>query len=314
MSNVDYSIVIPVYFNEGSLRDVEAELRAKVLESCGPYKGEIVFVDDGSKDQSYEVLRDLQLAHPADVRVYKLSRNFGQVNALWCGFSGSRSAVIMLSADGQDPVDVIPLMLSKHFSEGYEIVIAKRDSREETFFRRFTSRCVYWLMRRLSNHDMPVGGFDFVLLGKKAKESLLGVYQPHTFMQVRILELGFKRAWIGYHRRDRAHGRSHWSFAKKFTYMLDGVLGHSFLPIRLMSVIGAFFSVASFLVSAWFFINYLVHGHVLKGWTPIILSILFVGGVQMMMIGIIGEYLWRVLAQVRQAPPYIVEEVLDGEV
>ena len=312
MSTREYSIVVPVYFNEGSLRAIEIDLRQQVLDVMQGYKGEIVFVDDGSRDRSYEILQEIQRAHPTDVRVFKLSRNFGQVNALWCGFENTPSAVITISADGQDTAAVIPEMLRKHFDEGCEVVIARRDSREETVFRRWTSTAVYWLIRRLSNSDMPVGGFDFVLLGKKAKESLIKVYQPHTFIQARILELGFKRAWIGYHRRDRLHGISRWSFARKFTYMLDGVLGHSFLPIRMMSVIGALFSLASFLCAAFFLISYLLHGHKLQGWTPIILSILFVGGVQMMMIGVIGEYLWRVLAQVRQTPPYIIDEVRDG--
>jgi glycosyltransferase involved in cell wall biosynthesis len=312
MSDVDYSIVVPVYFNEGSLKELEAELRGKVLEVV-QYKGEIVFIDDGSRDCSFEIMRELQRAQPDDVRVFKLSRNFGQSNALWCGFENTPSTIVMISADGQDPVETIPKMLRKHFDEGYEVVIAKRDSREETFFRRLTSKVVYWLMRRLSNSEMPVGGFDFVLLGDKAKKALIKVYQPHTFMQARMLDLGFKRAWIGYHRCDRKHGQSRWTFAKKFTYMLDGVLGHSYLPIRMMSLIGAGFSLISLLFASYFLINYLTHGHVLKGWTPIILAVLFVGGVQMMMIGVIGEYLWRVLAQVRQTPPYIVEEVLDSE-
>ncbi len=311
MTDVTYSIVIPVYNNEGSLRALESEIRSKVLDVKTNYQGEIIFVDDGSRDQSFAVLKELQQSHPEDVRVFKLSKNFGQVNALWCGFEHSPAAVVMLSADGQDPVDLIPEMLQKHFDGRIEIVIAKRESREETFSRRVTSKCVYWLMQRLSSREMPIGGFDFVLLGRQAKTALLRSHQPHTFMQVRILDLGFKRAWIGYHRRDRMHGKSMWTFTKKFTYMLDGVLGHSFLPIRMMSVIGAFFSLASFLCAAYFLLNYLIHGHMLKGWTPIILAILFVGGVQMLMIGVIGEYLWRVLAQVRQTPPYIVEMVCD---
>ena len=312
MRNIDYSIVIPVYFNEGSLEAVEAELRTKVLEGVPQYKGELVFVDDGSGDRSFEILRKVHDKHPLDVRVLRLSRNFGQNNALWCGFEHSPSAVVMLSADGQDPVELIPEMLRKHFLDGYEVVIAKRESREETIFRRLTSKCVYWLMRHLSNREMPAGGFDFVLLGRKAKEALIKTYQPHTFIQVRMLDLGFKRAWLGYHRRDRIHGKSKWTLAKKFTYMLDGVLGHSYLPIRMMSVVGALFSLASFLCAMFFLVSYLVHGHALQGWTPIILSILFVGGVQMMMIGVLGEYLWRVLAQVRCAPPYIVEEIVEG--
>jgi dolichol-phosphate mannosyltransferase len=167
-------------------------------------------------------------------------------------------------------------------------------------------------MKHLSNKEMPVGGFDFVLLGQKAKDALIKTYQPHTFMQARILDLGFKRAWFGYNRRDRLHGVSKWTLAKKFTYMLDGVLGHSYLPIRIMSAIGALFSLASFFVATFFLVNYLINGHKIQGWTPIILSILFVGGVQIMMIGVLGEYLWRVLAQVRGAPPYIIEEILES--
>lgn len=313
MGAVAYSIVVPVYFNEGSLKELEAELREKVLEVM-QYKGEIVFIDDGSRDCSYEILRDLQRAQPDDVRVFKLSRNFGQCNALWCGFENTPSTIVMISADGQDPVETIPQMLRKHFDDGYEVIIAKRDSREESVFRRLTSKIVFWLMRRISNSEMPIGGFDFVLLGKRAKDALLKIYQPHTFIQARILDLGFKRDWIGCHRRERKQGQSRWTFAKKFTYMLDGVLGHSYFPIRLMSLIGAGFSLASLSSASFFLINYLIYGSVLIGWTPIILSILFVGGIQMMMIGLIGEYLWRVLAQVRQTPPYIVEEVIDGAI
>jgi dolichol-phosphate mannosyltransferase len=312
MKTSGYSIVVPVYFNEGSLLALEAEIREKVFNQFTEHRGEIIFVDDGSQDNSYAVLEELHKGHPDDVRVVKLSRNFGQANALWCGFNFAPGAVIMISADGQDPVDLIPEMLRRHFGEGNEIVIARRESREESLFRRLSSRCAYWLMRHLYSAEMPLGGFDFLLLGNKSKSALLETYQPNTFFQARILDLGFKRAWISYHRRDRLHGISKWTFRKKLTYLLDGVLGHSYLPIRLMSLVGACFALTSFLLAAFFLMNYVVHGHELKGWTPIILSILFVGGVQMVMIGIIGEYLWRVLAQVRQSPPYIVEEVLDG--
>lgn len=304
---VDYSIVIPVFFNEKSLDSIESEIRAKVLEKLPQYKGEIIFVDDGSKDKSYEVLTRIQENHPNDIRVIKLSRNFGQVNALWCGFFHAPSAVIMISADGQDPVDLIPEMLEKHFAQGYEVVIAKRASREDGILRSVTSWIVYWLMRKISNPDMPVGGFDFLLLGNRAKTTLLQSYQPHTFFQARILDLGFSRTWVNYNRKKRLHGESKWTLAKKITYMIDGVLGHSFLPIRIISCVGCLFSFTSFLLAMFFLINYLINGHKLSGWTPIILSILFVGGMQMLMTGIIGEYLWRVLAQVRNNPPYIVE-------
>jgi glycosyltransferase involved in cell wall biosynthesis len=308
---VDYSIVIPVFYNEGSLETVEAELRAKVIEALPRYKGEILFVDDGSGDKSYEVLQTIRERHKNDVRVIKLSRNFGQVNAVWCGFSHAPSAVIMFSADGQDPVDLIPEMLEKHFDQGYEVVIAKRTSREDGIIRSLTSSIVYWLMRKMTNDDMPIGGFDFLLLGNRAKTALLQSYQPHTFFQARILDLGFSRTWINYNRKNRLHGKSKWTLAKKITYMIDGVLGHSFLPIRIISCVGCLFSITSFLLAMFFLINYLINGHKLPGWTPIILSVLFVGGMQMLMIGIIGEYLWRVLAQVRNNTPFIIEKIDD---
>lgn len=308
---VDFSIVIPVYYNAGSLEHVESELRWHVLTRTDGLRGEVVFVDDGSQDASFEVLKQIKAAHPDDVRVYKLSRNFGQVHAIWCGYSKCSNAVVFMAADGQEPIDVVNRMLEAHFKRGNEVVIATRESRDESVWRKFTSGVVYWLMKMLSNKDMPIGGFDFCLLGNKARMALLSNWQPHTFLQARILGLGFSREWIGYHREARKAGVSRWTFGKKLTYMLDGVLGHSYVPIRLISILGILFSFSSFLLAGAFFVSYLMFGAEVRGLTPIILLILFIGGVQMIMIGTLGEYLWRVLAQTRQDVPFIIEESLD---
>lgn len=307
----DFSIVIPVYFNAGSLRYVEGELRQKVLTRADGLKGEIVFVDDGSTDASYAELKQLKIAHPEDIRVYKLSRNFGQVHAIWCGYEKCSGPVLFMAADGQEPVEIVNQMLEAHFKRGKEVVIATREARDESWWRKATSGVVYWLMKMLSNKDMPTGGFDFCLLGNKARQALIANWQPHTFLQARILSLGFSREWIGYHREARKAGKSRWTFAKKLTYMLDGVLGHSYVPIRLISLMGIVFSISSFLLGLFFLLNYMVFGAEVRGLTPIILLILFVGGVQMVMIGMLGEYLWRVLAQAREDAPYIIEESLD---
>lgn len=307
----DFSIVIPVYFNAGSLHYVESELRQKVLTRTDGLKGEIVFVDDGSGDASYDELKEIKAAHPEDVRVYKLSRNFGQVHAIWCGFEKCGGAVLFMAADGQEPVEIVNQMLEAHFNHGKEVVIAKREARDESWWRKSTSAIVYWLMKKLSNKDMPTGGFDFCLLGAKARKALVANWQPHTFLQARILSLGFSREWIGYHREARKAGKSRWTFAKKLTYMLDGVLGHSYVPIRLISLLGLVVSIGSFLLAGLFLMNYLICGTEVRGLTPIMLLVLFVGGVQMVMIGVLGEYLWRVLAQARKDVPYIVEESLD---
>lgn len=308
---VDFSIVIPVYFNAGSLHYVEGELRQKVLMRTDGLKGEIVFVDDGSTDASYAELKELKSSHPNDIRVYKLSRNFGQVNAIWCGYEKCSGPVLFMSADGQEPVEIVNQMLEAHFKRGKEIVIATREARDESMWRKATSGIVYWLMKKLSNKDMPTGGFDFCLLGDKARRALVANWQPHSFLQARILSLGFTREWIGYHREARKAGTSQWTFAKKLTYMLDGVLGHSYIPIRLISLMGIVFSISSFLLGLFFLLNYMVSGAEVRGLTPIMLLVLFVGGVQMIMIGTLGEYLWRVLAQVRKDCPYIMEESLD---
>lgn len=308
----DYSIVVPVYFNEGSLEYTADRIFTEVFAKDIGRRGEIVFVDDGSRDGSFAELKRILAAHPSQVRVIKLSRNFGQVHAWWCGLCRTPGPVVIVSADGQDPIEMIPQMLDRHFNAKVEIVIATRESREDGLFRRLTSSLVYRTIRKLANPDIPDGGFDFFLIGKQAKETLLRIWQPNTFFQVRMLELGFSREMMPYHRANRIAGTSRWTLAKRLTYMIDGVLGHSYVPIRAMSLLGVTFSGMSFLLGVFFFAMYFVNPHVIPGWTPIILLILFIGGIQMMMIGVLGEYLWRVLAQTRGNPPYVIEQELDG--
>ena len=310
---VDYSVVVPVYFNEGSLEYTANKVRAEVFEKRPNLKGEIIFVDDGSDDGSYAELRRIKAAHSEDVRVIKLSRNFGQDNAIWCGMQHAEGAVIIISADGQDPIELMPTMLDRHFGSDVEVVIATRESREETWWRRITSAIVYKLIKTLGHADMPAGGFDFMLLGKRAKSALLKRWQANTFLQIRVLETGFRREFIPYHRADRISGVSRWTFAKKFTVTIDALLGHSYIPIRIITLLGLAFSSLSFLMALYFFVSYFWDDHVARGLTPVILLVLFIGGLMMMMIGVIGEYLWRVLAQTRESEPYIIEEEMDAE-
>ena len=306
----DYSIVVPVYFNEGSLRYTADRVFQEVFAALPEKRGELVFVDDGSGDGSFGELQEIYREHPSCVRVFRLSRNFGQVNAWWCGLEHTPGPVVVISADGQDPINLIPTMLRKHFEDKVEVVIATREAREDGAWRRMTSSLVYNCIRKLGSAAMPPGGFDFFLLGAKAKRAVLSRWQPNTFFQVRVLELGFRREFIPYRREGRKAGVSRWTFSKKLTYMIDGVLGHSYVPIRSMSLLGLAFSGLSFLMAIFFFVAYFFNPHVIRGWTPIILLVLFVGGVQMLMTGILGEYMWRVLSQVRRSPPYVVDEVL----
>lgn len=233
----DFSIVIPVYFNEGSLFPTMDALASLVLERSDDLIGEVVFVDDGSKDQSLNELLAIQSRFPYAIRVIKFTRNFGQVSAIRAGLAHSRGrCAIVISADGQDPPELINEMLHGHFTEGKEVVLCSRQDREESPFRKATSNIFYGLMRKLSFPSMPDGGFDFFLLGRRALDEMLSNEEAHPFLQGQILWSGFEAKVIGYTRRERKVGTSRWTFGKKLTYLLDGVLSYSFAPIRLVEI------------------------------------------------------------------------------
>ncbi len=311
-SAVDCSIVIPVYFNEGSLEPTLASIKAKVIAQNPGRSFEVVFVDDGSGDGSLDELLRLRKEDPSLVRVVQLTRNFGQVAALLAGFSVARGlCALPISADGQDPVELMNEMIAAHFDEGYEVVACQRMGRDESFFRVVTSRFFYALMRRLCFANMPGGGFDYVLLGRRAKEFVLRSKESHAFFQGQILWPGYRTKFLSYHRRAREHGQSRWTFGKKLTYLIDGVTAYSFLPIRLMSSAGILLALCGFLYAGVVLVSKLIWGNPVQGWTPLMIIMLVVGGFQTLMLGMMGEYVWRILAQVRGREPYIIETIYD---
>ena len=314
-NTVDCSIVVPVYFNEQSIRSTVEAVEREVIAKNPEHTFEIIFVDDGSGDRSLDVLLEMQRQKPHLVQVVKLTRNFGQVNALSAGFSLARGkCVIPISADMQDPPQLMNDMLHAFFSEGYEVVICQRIGRDESWYRVITSRAFYWLMQRLCFHNMPLGGFDYVLLGRRVRDLLVRSREAHPFLQGQILWPGFRTKYLGYHRREREHGRSRWTFWKKLTYLVDGVTAYSYFPIRCMSVTGAVVAMLGFLYAAVVLASRLFGGIAVQGWAPLMIVILVLGGFQLLTIGIIGEYLWRVLAQVRNREPYIIESVYGAAV
>jgi dolichol-phosphate mannosyltransferase len=308
----DFSIVIPVYFNEGSLFPTMDALTSLVLDRNDDLVGEVVYVDDGSKDQSLNELLAIQSRSTYSVRVIKLTRNFGQVSAIRAGLVHSRGrCAIVISADGQDPPELINEMLRGHFTEGKEVVLCSREDREESRFRKATSNIFYGLMRKLSFPSMPDGGFDFFLLGRRALDEMLSNEEAHPFVQGQILWTGFETKVIGYTRRERKVGTSRWTFGKKLTYLLDGVLSYSFAPIRMVALLGVATALLGFTYAGVVLVNWLVHGNPVQGWTPLVIIVLVLGGVQLLTLGLIGEYLWRTLAQVRNRKPYVIDRTYD---
>lgn len=308
----DYTIVVPVYYNEGSLEALMAILDGEVLNKNEDLRGEILFVDDGSGDNSLAELLKLQIRYKTHVKVVALTRNFGQSNALLAGFTYAKGrCVITMSADGQDPPELINQMLHEHFSERHEIVICTRSGRDESWFRVLTSRIFYSLMRHLTFPNMPPGGFDFTLIGRRALAVLLRNHEAHNFFQGQVLWTGFQPKFIPYHRRARQVGVSKWSLGRKVTYLLDGVFAYSFSPIRIMSLTGIIFALLGFLYAVAVFISRLMYGTPMKGWAPLMIVILVMGGTQMLMLGVIGEYLWRTLAQSRNRDPFVVASIYE---
>jgi len=308
----DFSCVLPVYFNEGALTKTFYQIKEHVIDANPDYKAEIVFVDDGSGDGSYKELLALRKEHPGLVKIIKLTRNFGQVSALMAGMSHSRGrCVVALSADGQDPVELINDMIKAHFEEHYELVICHREERDESFSRKFTSEIFYSLMRRLSFPNMPVGGFDFFLMGRRALNVFLQNSEAHPFLQGQILWTGFPPKYLSYRRRKREVGESRWTLGKKITYLIDGVMGYSSMPIRLMSIAGAIIATTGFLYALYIMAVRIIVGSVIQGWAAIMVVILVLGGIQLLMLGVIGEYMWRTLAQARNRDAYVIEEILE---
>ena len=298
------SFVIPVFRNEGSLHPTYEKLLSLIHQLQLQY--EFVFVNDGSDDNSLQELIALQDRDSA-VKIISFSRNFGQVAAVVAGLKEANAdAVTIMSADLQEPVELIADMIAK-WKEGNEIVIGHRIDREDGFVANTASVIFYKLMKYV-NPKMPKGGFDFTLIDRKALDVLNQIDERNRFFQGDILWLGFNTAFIPYTRLKRTIGRSQWTLSKKLKYFIDGLLNTSYIPIRLMSLLGICFSVFGFLYALVIAYNRFIHNTPFTGWAPIMITILIIGGLIMLMLGIIGEYVWRTYDETRKRPLYIIKD------
>jgi dolichol-phosphate mannosyltransferase len=312
MAKIDFSIVIPVYYNEGCLIPLMRSLTTAVFEANPNYSGEIIFVDDGSGDGSLQELRSIQAEFPVTVTIIKLTRNFGQSSALLAGYDHAKGdCVVTMAADGQEPPEMINEMLRVFFEENYEIVICARAGRDESTYRKVTSHLFYYLMRKLAFKNMPQGGFDFWLMGRRALEAFSRNSDAHSFLPARVLWMGFRTKFLSYRRLERFTGVSRWTFANKLTVFLDGMIGYSFAPIRIMSLLGCIVSLLGFVYAGLILVDALLLGNPVKGWAPLMITVLVIGGFQMIMLGIIGEYIWRTLAQARGRDAYLIDAIYE---
>ncbi len=310
--NIDYSIIIALFNEEQNLSDTFNTLLDKVINQNPEKNAEVLFIDDGSTDNSLKELLSLRKKHPETIRIIKFSRNFGQVAAMLAGYEYARGkCLISISADLQDPPELINNMLSFYFEDKYDVVIAARKDRDESWFRRLSSRFFYKLVKKLSFSEMPKGGFDFFLISNKVRDQILKNDEKNPFIQGQILWTGFRRKYMEYRREERKVGKSKWTFSKKIKYLIDGIMSYSYLPIRIMTFLGLIVSCGGFIYAIIVLIGRLTGNFPFKGWAPIMIVVLVLSGIQMLMLGLIGEYLWRTLDQVRKRQTYIIEEIFE---
>jgi len=304
------SITIPVYNNQGSLDETHSIISSlfKKDDFLKNYNYEIVFVNDGSKDNSLNKLLELR-SKDSNVKVVELSRNFGQGEAIIAGHHNSTGdAVITVSADLQDPLELIKEMVQA-WSKGNEVVVGYRETREDSFLRSFTSRIYIWLINTEMRVKMPPGGFDFWLLDRQAQDAMNQIHDKIRGLHYDIYSLGFNINLIPYHRKKRFEGQSQYNFLKRVHFALHGYLSISFAPIRFMTFFGmsvAFFGFlyALTIIIAWFFNN-----TPFNGWAPIMVLLLIIGGIIIVMLGLVGEYIWRIYEEIKKRPNHIIKKI-----
>ena len=303
-----FSIVIPVYFNELNLPDTIPELLA-IEKKIKDYNVELIFVDDGSKDRSLEILLAYQKQFPQKMKVVKLTRNFGSIAACQAGFAvATGDCVGIIAADLQDPPELFIDMIG-HWEKGIKAVFAVRSDREESSMRKLFSNTYYALMRRFAIPDYPKGGFDFLLVDRQIVNEINNISEKNTNLMSLIFWLGHGCIMLPYIRRSRTKGKSMWVLSKKIKLFVDSFVAFSYFPIRFLSFLGLIIAASSFLYGGIVFYAWSVNEIEVKGYTAMMIVLAFVSGIQMMMLGVLGEYLWRTLDETRKRPPYVIDEI-----
>lgn len=301
------SVVIPVYQDEFSIRKNFLALKAALEKPSGLYEFEIILVNDGSRDNSILVLEQLHSEFPACTGVVNLARNFGQVGAILAGLARcTGDCVAVISSDLQDPPELIPEMF-RHWLAGNKTVIGVRESREDSSFSKITSRLFYRLMQRYAIAGIPASGFDFFLLDRTVADRLLNSPERNGFLQGQILAASGKVTQVPYRRRARESGTSGWTLFRKLKYFVDGFVAYSFVPIRMITLLGILAFLSAILLSAGLVAQRLVFGSEAPGWSSIMIALLILHGLELLAIGIVGEYVWRALDQVRPRPVYLID-------
>ena len=296
------SIIIPVYYNADTLPLLYEDMKEKILGRLGEY--EIVFVDDGSKDNSWEVMNEIR-DKDENVKCVRLSRNFGEHAAILAGLSQcTGDCAVTKQADLQEESELI-LEMYESWKRGNKVVLAVRAARDDSAVKKFFANMYYHIVRKCIDPNMPVGGFDCYLLDRQVIQVLLMLDEKNSALTLQVLWVGFQSEKIYFHRLDREIGESRWTLSKKIKLVMDSMMSFSYFPIRFMSGIGVVCAFISFLWIIEVIAERIIVGTPIEGWASLMCLVLFSTGMILLMLGLLGEYLWRTLDASRNRPPLV---------
>lgn len=304
------SVVVPVYFEQEVIAEFYARTKTVFTGLADQYDHELLFVNDGSTDRSLSILQGLAAADP-QVRILDLSRNFGHQLAVTAGLDyAAGDAVVIIDADLQDPPEVIVEMLAK-WREGYKVVYGVRAKRAgESRFKLWTAAIFYRLLQRLSDTKIPLDTGDFRLIDRQVVEVVRNMHERSRYMRGLISWVGFRQFGLPYSRDRRFAGETHYTLVHMVKLAMDGLTNFSEKPLFLAGYFGLLVTGLSVFLICWYVIVYLMHPEVLvTGWTSLVLVILFLGGVQLLSLGLLGQYIGRIFRETKGRPLYIVGQV-----
>lgn len=305
-SDIELSVVIPVFNEARNLRPLIDALRPVLEEATSGW--EVIFVDDGSADDSLAVIRDLNLAD-ARLRAVSFSRNFGKEIAIAAGLDHARGrAVAIMDADLQHPPGVLPTFLAR-WREGYGMVYGVRSDRDgESKLKRSFARAFYKLFERFGETRLPEGAGDFRLMDRKAVDALCAMGERARFSKGLYAWVGFKSIGVEFHVAERLHGSTKFNYGKLFSFAFDGISSFSTVPLKIATYAGVLIAICATGLASFYALRTLLFGTDLPGFPTLVVSIMFFSGIQLISLGLIGEYVGRIFAEVKRRPLYLVGE------
>ena len=305
-SEVVLSIVIPIYNEEKNIQELYKRLSSVAQKITLNY--ELIFVNDASKDASFDEILNLS-SSDSRIKYLNFSRNFGHQIAVCAGLDySSGDAVVIIDGDLQDPPELIEQLYQKHL-EGFDVVYAQRRKREgETWVKKFTAKAFYRLLKAITTIDIPLDTGDYRLISREVVAYLKLMNEQNKFLRGQISWLGFRQIGVLFDRNERQHGKTGYTFSKMLRFAMDGITSFSDFPLRMVTRLGLIVSFFSLVVILYALYSHFFLNQTITGWTSLIMSSMFIGGVQLLSVGIIGEYISRINRNVQNRPLYVIQK------